>query len=357
MDDGRIASLTLKQLEILAAVGTAGSITQAARRTGLSQPTVSHHISRLEAVLGAQLIIRGRGNELELTPAGEYWLRCAREVLGSLNQMVEHHSGQFAPDQVVLRFGATPTLRGRFLGAAARMAVSDPRFKRFESVWALNSEDVVEQLHLHQINCAVVSARSIRSDEATLSITPLFFDKVALVSPRAISRDLMTEAFMCRRAPPPGPGDALTRYVDVGRGALVSSREDEHWYRTNLPFAMPYFATPTHLAAIEFVAEGLATCLTPLSQLPGLQAGTLNRLNIFELDHMGEDIVLAMPRHLLSIPAFSAFRDALVSFARMEFSTHMMPTSVITAADCKANLAQWRRERQASLLPTGELQR
>src|SRR5918992_3670802 len=73
--------LDLVRLNVLAAVSAHGSVTVAARELGYGQPSVSHHLSRLEAEVGVQLTQRvGRG--IRLTPAGELLAQRAIEILG-----------------------------------------------------------------------------------------------------------------------------------------------------------------------------------------------------------------------------------------------------------------------------------
>jgi DNA-binding transcriptional ArsR family regulator len=62
--------LNLTHLKVLEAVARHGSVTEAAKELHYSQPSVSHHLGRLEAATGARLIQRvGRG--IRLTPEGE----------------------------------------------------------------------------------------------------------------------------------------------------------------------------------------------------------------------------------------------------------------------------------------------
>lgn len=73
--------LDLNRLRVLAAVARHGSVTAAARELQYSQPSVSHHLARLEMETGAQLIQRaGRG--IRLTEAGRVLAERAVEILG-----------------------------------------------------------------------------------------------------------------------------------------------------------------------------------------------------------------------------------------------------------------------------------
>ena len=61
---------TFRQLEIFRAVVVSGSITKASHRIGLSQPSISQQLAKLEDSLGVQLVNRNRTGSVSLTPAG-----------------------------------------------------------------------------------------------------------------------------------------------------------------------------------------------------------------------------------------------------------------------------------------------
>ena len=76
--------LNLTHLKVLEAVARHGSVTEAARELNYSQPSVSHHLGRLESATGATLIQRvGRG--IRLTPEGELLAGRATEILGRVD--------------------------------------------------------------------------------------------------------------------------------------------------------------------------------------------------------------------------------------------------------------------------------
>jgi DNA-binding transcriptional LysR family regulator len=57
--------LDVTRLRVLEAVSRLGSVTAAAKELHYTQPTVSHHLARLEVETGAQLLQRaGRGIRL-----------------------------------------------------------------------------------------------------------------------------------------------------------------------------------------------------------------------------------------------------------------------------------------------------
>src|ERR687888_2531337 len=76
--------IDLARLRILDAVARTGSVTAAAKELHYSQPSLSHHLARLEDETGARLLQRvGRG--IRLTPAGQLLADRASEILGRID--------------------------------------------------------------------------------------------------------------------------------------------------------------------------------------------------------------------------------------------------------------------------------
>ncbi|MFC7644822.1 LysR family transcriptional regulator [Streptosporangium lutulentum] len=76
--------LDVVRLRVLAAVARNGSVTAAARELHYSQPSVSHHLAKLEAETGAKLIQKvGRG--IRLTEAGLLLAERATEIIGRID--------------------------------------------------------------------------------------------------------------------------------------------------------------------------------------------------------------------------------------------------------------------------------
>jgi len=76
--------LDATRLRVLVAVARHGSVTAAAAALNYAQPSVSHHMARLEAETGVKLMERaGRG--VRLTPAGQLLAGRAAEILGKID--------------------------------------------------------------------------------------------------------------------------------------------------------------------------------------------------------------------------------------------------------------------------------
>lgn len=76
--------LDITRLRVIDAVARHGSVTEAAKELHYSQPSVSHHLARLETETGAQLLQRvGRGIRLTLT--GQLLADRAAEIIGRID--------------------------------------------------------------------------------------------------------------------------------------------------------------------------------------------------------------------------------------------------------------------------------
>lgn len=72
------------RLRVFAAIAREGSVTAAAAALHYAQPSVSHHLARLEAEAGVPLVRRaGRG--IRLTEAGRLLADRAEEILGRID--------------------------------------------------------------------------------------------------------------------------------------------------------------------------------------------------------------------------------------------------------------------------------
>jgi molybdate transport repressor ModE-like protein len=206
--------ISLKQLEMFRAVVVAGSITKASRRMGLSQPSISQQLAKLEEMLGTPLLRRNRTGLISLTPAGEYWFRASETVLQQMANSVDEHRQRFIDNSVSLQIGVTPTLRGRFVAAAARIAREEPGFTKFDLFYALSSNELVEKLRLHQLNCAIVNIDSLAEDRNSFAVTELFQDHIAWVVPAGVSAAEIRAAQKQQPRSEPLP-ECMAHFVDV----------------------------------------------------------------------------------------------------------------------------------------------
>lgn len=81
-------NLNLDQLQTLVAIADLGTLAAASRALHLAAPTVSLHVSELEARLGYALVERG-ARQATLTPAGAVLVDAARRLLRDADQAVD----------------------------------------------------------------------------------------------------------------------------------------------------------------------------------------------------------------------------------------------------------------------------
>src|SRR3954452_10888868 len=99
----------MHSLELLVAVAESGSLSQAAARFGMSQPSASERMRTLERRLGIQLLHRSTTGS-RLTPAGLLVTDWAREVLDRAHALAEGVAALKAEQNVRLRVAASLTL-------------------------------------------------------------------------------------------------------------------------------------------------------------------------------------------------------------------------------------------------------
>ncbi len=112
--------LDVTRLRVLVAVAKYGSVTAAARALNYAQPSVSHHLARLEAETGTKLIQRaGRG--IRLTDAGRLLAERGSEVIGRLDAAENELATYTGLRAGLLRLAAFPSALGTIVPAAAAM--------------------------------------------------------------------------------------------------------------------------------------------------------------------------------------------------------------------------------------------
>lgn len=118
--------LDVTRLRVLVAVARHGSVTAAAHALNYAQPSVSHHLARLEAETGTKLIQKaGRG--IRLTDAGRLLAERASEIIGRLESAENELAVQAGLRSGRLRLAAFPSALGTLVpDAAAALHGSQP---------------------------------------------------------------------------------------------------------------------------------------------------------------------------------------------------------------------------------------
>jgi DNA-binding transcriptional LysR family regulator len=173
--------MNLTHLRVLAAVARHGSVTEAAKELHYSQPSVSHHLGRLEAATGARLVQRvGRG--IRLTPEGELLALRAGEIVGRVDAAAVELATQVGLRTGRVRVAGFQTVLSTIVPeAAAELSASYPGIE-------LNLVDVhpvegLRMLRAGHVDVALVFRHAETADEEEgFRLTHLLDDPLYLIS-------------------------------------------------------------------------------------------------------------------------------------------------------------------------------
>ena len=278
--------LDVTRLRVLVAVARHGSVTAAARALNYAQPSVSHHLSRLEAETGALLTQRaGRG--VRLTDAGRLLAERAEEILGRLDAAENELAAHVGLRAGRIRLAAFPSALSTLVPmAAARLEAENPgvdltlaEAEPPEALRMLRAGYVdVALVFRHYQDGATVSPTG-DTDEGTRSRL-LLDDPIYLVTRAAAGADARTPRTADEPPLPPWPDLAdYAKYRWIGgcercRGYLV-------WQCELAGFSPKIsFTTDDFVAVQALVAAGLGITTLPglalrAARHPGIQAAPL----------------------------------------------------------------------------------
>jgi DNA-binding transcriptional LysR family regulator len=143
------------RLRVLVAVAQHGSVTAAARSLNYAQPSVSHHLARLEAETGARLTQRsGRG--IRLTDAGRLLAGRAEEILGRLDAAERELAAHVEQRQERIRLAVFASALATIVPAAlSRLAAGHPGIDLLLS--EAEPPEAMRMLRAGQVDVALVS--------------------------------------------------------------------------------------------------------------------------------------------------------------------------------------------------------
>jgi DNA-binding transcriptional LysR family regulator len=146
--------LDITRLRVIEAVARHGSVTAAARELSYSQPSVSHHLARLEAETGAQLLQRvGRG--VRLTPAGRLLADRAAEILGRIDAAGAELSAHVGLTAGRVRLAGFSSAIGSLVpGAVSALATKHPDLE--VNLTDAHPPEALELLRTGQVEVAVI---------------------------------------------------------------------------------------------------------------------------------------------------------------------------------------------------------
>jgi len=181
--------VTLVQLRIIDAVRRHGSVTAAARELHYTQPSVSHHLFRLEVQTGARLLQRvGRG--IRLTEAGRLLADRAAEIIGRVDSATAELSTLVGLNAGRVRLaGFSSVMSSLVPPAAAILARQHPGLEL--RLTDTHPEDALQLLRSGHIDIALIFRYDDAAPEdASVRLTHLLDDPLYLVTTGGVGTTL-----------------------------------------------------------------------------------------------------------------------------------------------------------------------
>ncbi len=293
--------MNLRALEAFCAVYETESFTQAGDRLGLSQPTVSSHVRRLEEELGAALFDRV-GRAVQPTRAAHLLFRHARRLLDLAGEMNEELDRFLHGLHGRLLVGAS-TIPGEYW-LPSRIGRFHALYPEIEvTVEIADSGGVIARLQEGRLELGVVGARMELGD---LNFRELATDRLVLVAPA-------TPEWRCR--------DEITleelRQIpfilrEPGSGTRLMFEQALAPWGLSLQDLRVVADLGSTTAVKEAVKAGLGvSVLSRLAVKDDLRAGLAHTVRIHELDGLERKFFAVVHEKRSLSPLAKAFLDFL----------------------------------------------
>jgi aminoethylphosphonate catabolism LysR family transcriptional regulator len=168
--------MNIAQLRAFHIVASAGGFTRAARRLGVTQPTLSGQVKALEESYGVELIER-RGRQIVPTQTGLALLDLTRRIFGLTEEAEQLLAAARGLERGHLRLGADAPYH--VLPALDAFTKRYPKLQL--SLTVGNSESLIRDLLDHRIDVAVVANLA---PDSRLHALPVRRDRLVLFAPK-----------------------------------------------------------------------------------------------------------------------------------------------------------------------------
>ncbi|UPK75079.1 LysR family transcriptional regulator [Nocardioidaceae bacterium SCSIO 66511] len=173
--------LDVNRLRVLVAVAREGSVTAAAESLHYAQPSVSHHLGRLEAELGVPLVQRaGRG--IRITDAGRLLVERAEEILGRIDAAHAEIDAYAGLRVGSVRLAAFPSALAAVVpGAVARFGAEHPALT--VELTEAEPPEALHRLRAGDIDVALVFEHDDAGELHGMTSTPILAEPIYVVTP------------------------------------------------------------------------------------------------------------------------------------------------------------------------------
>ncbi len=266
----RRAQMTIAQIGYFLAAEEAGSLTQAAEDLGISQPTLSEQIRRLEQHLGVSLFTRAKQG-LTLTEAGRQFLPHARRVSADYTEAMASVTGIREREAGTVSFGMFNSGLYVLAGLVPAFRRAYPRIT--VRLVGANSADIADAVRAGRLEAGLVAlpvdARGLTIGDVLWSCEAAYFHVDPAVTARPVG-----VADLARR--PLVLPDASWADTDPTRRQLA-----ERAQRLGHPL-VPEIEVETGAAALSVAASGVAGAVASVPVAEAL--GYTGRLTWTSLD-------------------------------------------------------------------------
>ncbi|GAB1644448.1 LysR substrate-binding domain-containing protein [Krasilnikovia sp. MM14-A1259] len=276
----------LPALDLLLSVAETGSVGRAAQAHGITQPSASARLAKLERRLGVSLLVRSRRGSL-LTPAGEAVVAWSQGVVDAAHTLADGVLTLRADRQARLRISASLTVAEYLLpGWLLNLRRTHPDLDIAADV--ANSQGVVEAVRSGTVDLGFVESPDIPAD---LSARIVGDDRLALVV--AAGYPLAAQAWRELRPADLADQTLLLREAGSGtRDTFLNALEQALGFAPALPHAISLGSTTTILATVR--AQGGIGVISARAAASAVAAGDLVELRV-------EGLALSRPLHALWI--------------------------------------------------------
>jgi len=295
---------TLNQLRIFWTLAHSPSLTQAAKQLGVSQPSLSQQLAKLERSLGTRLFDRVN-NQMVITDAGRFLLHKAEVMLAEADEIETGLAAYREGRRGRIVIGALASLARNLLPEAwrrARLCIPGLEIDIHE----LPPRDAIEQLYGRTIQVALLAAGSLTRDHLSFARLPLFAESYVLATPPGLALERVGDP---ERDLTPEQRQVLARTIRFNFGSR-HNQQIEAWYRRHLPRSESIGRCRTYEVALAMVEAGQGVALAPLSSTQ-FNGRLLFDVNIYTAPGLERRIIALIPSHYRRLEPLATFLAAL----------------------------------------------
>lgn len=313
-------TITLRHLRILSAVAGNRSLTLAAKQLGLSQPSLSQQLSKLERSIGQRLVDRS-AKGLHLTDAGSFLLGKAETIL-SMVEEAKVGLGQFEQGtRGEITVGAVASLaRGLIPLTSIELNRRYPELRL--NVVEFSPQVIVRQLQRRQIQIALVSSATLDCQNLPFAKVDLMEDRYVLAAPKGSMTGVNQRRLLSRKLP--------IRSVIMSDFGYPCQELIRGWYCRVMPGYREVARCRTFELALSMVETGLGVTIVPAL------ATEVNGRVVFDVDlfsvPIGRSRVMGItPSQYRYTQPHALVLETLMAVAERRSATAAMPVSLLMA--------------------------